>query len=222
MAGIYFFLFTIIRSGGGRSTDFIPLIVGGILLFQVSGGAITQGGTSIRRGKNLMLNSTFPRAILPLTAIYKLVLGTLPAIPIILLAQLTFSDWNPSKAFSVELLWFVPLFIIQIVISIGFALLISTLVVFFTDASNLMQYVSRVLFFSTPIVYPWGLIGDSSLLKYVRWQPLFGVFVNYQKILLGIRPDFAMMATAAVWAVALLIIGFWVFLRNERRFASKI
>lgn len=222
MAGIYFFLFTVIRRGGGRTTDFVPLIIAGILLFQVTGGAITQGGNSILRAKSLLLNSTFPRALLPLSTVYKLVLGSLPALPVILLAQLVFSDWNPAKAFSLQLLWFFPLFSIQILISIGLALLISTLVVFMKDVSNLMQYVSRVLFFSTPIIYPWGLIGDSSLVDYVRWQPLFGVFVDYQKILTGIRPDFAMMATSAIWAVALLVFGFWFFLRNERRFASRI
>ena len=222
MAAIYFFLFTIIRSGGGRSADFIPLIINGILLFQVVGGAITQGGNSVRSGKNLMLNSTFPRALLPLSTIYKLIIGAIPAIPIILLAKLIFADWNLTEAYSAQLLWFFPLFIIMIVLAVGFALIISTLVVFFNDVSNLMQYVSRILFFSTPIVYPWGLIGDTSVFNYVRWQPLFGVYVNYQNIITDIRPDFAMMATSAVWAVVLLVFGFWLFLRNERKFASRI
>lgn len=222
MAGIYFFLFTIIRRGGGRGSDFIPLIVHGVLMFQTVGGALTKGGNSVRSGKTLMLNSTFPRALLPLSSIYELIIAALPTIPITLSALLIFSGWQPTEAYSVELLWFFPLFAIQIMLAIGFALLFSTLIVFFTDVSNVTQYVSRVMFFTSPIIFPWEVVRETEIFDYIRWGPLFGIFANYQKILTGTRPDFAMMLTSIVWAIVLVVFGFWVFVRNERKFASRI
>lgn len=222
MAAIYFFLFSVIRRGGGRSSDFIPLIVAGILLFQITGGGITAGGNSIRKGKNLMLNSTFPRALLPLSAIYGLVLGFLPSIPIIFGALFMFNDWDPGATLSLQQLWLIPVFAIIVGLAAGFSLVIATLVVFVSDASNLMNYVSRVFFFSTPIIYPYGLLQDTAVFDYVRWQPFFGAYVTVQKVLVGDRPDFAMLLTSLAWTVVMLVFGFWVFLRYERQFASKI
>lgn len=221
MAAIYFFLFTVIRDGGGRGADFIPLIISGILMFQVTGGAITAGGSAVTRSKALMLNSTFPRAILPLTTVYKLVIEFIPAIPIILFGQLVFNRWSPAKAYHVEMLWFIPTFAIQVLTAVGLALIISTAVVFLRDVGNLMTYVSRVLFFSTPIIYPLDLLPDS-ILQYVRWQPIFGTFSTYQRILTGQAPNYADLGISLGWSIVLVIFGFWLFLRYERQFASKI
>lgn len=221
MASIYFFLFSVITSGG-RTTEFIPTIVTGIMLFQITGGAFSSGGNSVRKGKNLMLNSVFPRALLPLSAIYGLVLSFLPSIPIICGALLLFNDWDPGLAFSLHQLWFVPVFLVIVALAVGFALAISTLVVFVTDASNLMNYISRLFFFSTPIIYPYARVTDTALFDYVRWQPFFGVYVNVQRLVAGSRPDFGLMLTSLAWAIGMLVFGFWVFLRYERQFASKI
>ena len=221
MASIYFFLFSVI-SRGGRTTDFIPSIVTGILLFQITGGAFGVGGNSVRKGKNLMLNSVFPRALLPLSAIYGLVLSFLPSIPIICGALLIFNDWDPGRAFSLHQLWFIPVFLVIVALAVGFALAISTLVVFVTDASNLMNYISRVFFFSTPIIYPYDRLTGTVVFDYIRWQPFFGAYVNAQRLVAGNRPDFGLLLTSLAWAIGMLIFGFWVFLRYERQFASKI
>ena len=219
MAAIYFFLFTVIRRGGGRGSDFVPLIVAGFLHFQITGGAITAGGKSIRGGKNLMLNSTFPRALLPLSTVYRLILTYLPSIPIILGAMLLF--FGPADAFSVHQLWFFPVFSLQIIISTGLALLVATTVVFFADVTNLMSYVSRVMLFSSPIIYPVDAL-STEIVDILRFQPLFGVFAAYQTMLSGEQPDLTMLGISALWAVVLLVGGFWVFLRYERRFASRL
>src|SRR5690606_5703441 len=78
-AAIFYLLFTIIR-GGQRPIGFLHILIGGIFLFQLALSAITEGGRSIRSSKNLMLNSTFPRAMFPITTICRNVMRFGPSV----------------------------------------------------------------------------------------------------------------------------------------------
>src|SRR5215471_18049141 len=70
-AAIYYFLYTVLRRGSSGNAAFLPALIGGIYLFTLSMEALGEGGASIKRSKGLMLNSTFPRAMLPMTTVYK-------------------------------------------------------------------------------------------------------------------------------------------------------
>ncbi|MEZ5246726.1 MAG: ABC transporter permease [Acidimicrobiales bacterium] len=215
MVGLYYFLFTVLR-GGSRPSAFIPIIISGILHFQVAGAALTEGGNSVSAASGLMLNSTFPRMLLPISAIYGGVLKFLPSVPIILGAAI-FLD----ATVSLKMLWWFVLFPLQILIGTGLALMISTAVVFFKDVKNILTYVSRIIFFTSPVIYPVDLLSDD-IRRYVQWMPFFGVFGNYQHILGGQPINYGWLGIACAWAVGGLLLGGWLFLRYEREFATKL
>ncbi len=111
--------------------------------------ALGEGGQSIRRAKGLMLNSTFPRALLPVTSVYKS-LRQFVAIACVfaVLFPLLGGRLGPG-------LFVLPLlFVIQIVMNVGIAMLVSTFVVLVPDGTNVMTYVRQILFFATPVIYP--------------------------------------------------------------------
>lgn len=218
MVCLYYFLFTVLR-GGSRPESFIPVIIAGILHFQVSAAALQDGGNSVSGASHLMLNSTFPRMLLPVSSIYGGVLKFLPSVPIIFGAVL-FLD----AEISLKLLWWFVLFPLQIAIGLGLAFLISTAVVFFRDVRNLLNYVSRIMFFASPVIYPVELVNDlpDTLQEILRWTPLFGVFGNYQRIIAGNPVDNSWLAISTVWAVGTLLLGGWLFLRHEREFVGKL
>ena len=105
--------------------------------------------------------------------------------------------------------------------NVGIALVVSTYVVLVPDGSNVMQYVNRVLFFVTPVIYPAALL-PGAVEAIIQWQPLFPVFACYQAILSGGIPDPRMMAMSALWAAILLVVGGRVFLKREREFALHL
>lgn len=215
MVCLYYFLFTVLR-GGSRPEQFIPIIISGILHFQVSAAAISEGGNSVSGASSLMLNSTFPRMLLPLSAIYGGVLKFLPSVPIIFFAALLL-----DAVVSLRMLWWFLLFPLQIAVGLALALLISTAVVFFKDVQNVLSYVGRIMFFTSPIIYPIAILPDS-ILTYVKWMPFFGVFANYQRVLAGQQLDFGWLAISAGWALCGILLGSWLFLRYEREFATKL
>jgi teichoic acid transport system permease protein len=215
-AAIYFFLYAVLRGGNGSQVKFLPILLGNIFLFSLSLAAMGDAGQSIRRAKRLMLNSTFPRALLPVTSVYKSLRQFVPAACVFaVLFPLVGGQFGPG-------LFVLPLlFALQIVMNIGIALLVSTFVVLIADATNVMTYVTRVLFFATPDIYPVSILPAGAKLL-IAWQPLFPLFASYQAVFSGQLPSASLVLQTALWAVALLVIGIRVFLRREREFTIHL
>lgn len=215
-ATIYYFLFTVLRSGSDDRTAFLPVLIAGIFLFGLTTDALGEAGGSIKRGRGLMLSSTFPRALLPITAVYKsLRQFGLKAAVFAVLFPLVGGEFGPG-------LLVLPLLLaVHLVMNVGIALIVATFVVLVPDGSNVMTYVTRVLFFATPVIYPVSLLPDGARLL-IGWLPLFPLFESYQAVFSGGLPSPSAVLLAAVWAVALLVIGVQVFLRHERQFALHL
>jgi teichoic acid transport system permease protein len=215
-AGIYYFLYVVLRRGSTNQTKFLPVLIGGFFLFSLSMAALGEGGTSIKRARGLMLNSTFPRALLPVTAVYKSLRNFVPAACVFVVLFPLVGGKPGAGLFLLPLL-----FALQIVMNVGIALLVSTFIVLIPDANNVMMYVTRVLFFATPVVYPIALLPSSAKLL-IGWQPLFALFASYQAIFSGNVPSLSLLVQTAFWSITLLVIGTQVFLRHEREFAIHL
>jgi len=215
-AGLYFFLFTVIRGGAGRPVEFLPVLVGGMFLFTLTTTALNDGGKAVTRSARLMLNSAFPRAVLPLSQVYK---GLVAFVPTVVVYVGIYAIWGADL--QIGLLALPGLFAIQLTMNVGIALLMSTMVVFFRDTENALRYIQRFLFFTTPVIWPYTLLSDE-LQALLEYHPLYPLFTSYQMVLGGGTADAELVVRAAVWALILLVGGGWAFLRNERAMASRV
>jgi ABC-type polysaccharide/polyol phosphate export permease len=213
-AAIYLFLFFIIRGGQGRAASFLPVILGGMFLFRFTGTAINDGGRSVRNSRELMLSSTFPRAVLPLSAVYKGVLNFLPSIFVFAVVYVLF-----GSGFTLSLAMLPALFAVQTLTNIGIALIMSTATVFVRDMDNALSMITRVLLFTTPVIYPISLL-PPGLKTLLSLNPLYPLFANYQFIISGTGFDFTLAIEAVIWAVVLTAGGAWLFLRYEHAMAA--
>ena len=213
-AGIYFFLYTVLRAGSNAA--FLPVLIANFYFFNLSLAALTEGGRSIRRSKGLMLNSTFPRALLPVASVFKSLREFVPAACVlVVLFPLVGGQIGPG------LLVLPLLFALQIIMNVGIALLISTYVVLVPDGDNVISYVTRILFFITPVIYPVALLPASAKM-FLQWQPLYPLFAAYQAIFAGETPSPVLIVETALWATALLVLGARVFLKREREFTIHL
>lgn len=211
-AGIYYFLYAVLRPGGNEA--FLPILIPNFFLFfSLSMAAMSEGGSSVKRGRGLMLNSDFPRALLPVTAVYKSLRLFVPA-ACVLAVIYPLVGGRPGPGFFVLPL----LFAIQVVMNVGIALAVSTYEVLVPDGSDVVQWLTRLLFFATPVIYPVALLPPAAK-AILQFQPLFPIFASYQEIFGGGSPSPVLVIEAAVWAGVLLVIGGRAFLRHEREFA---
>jgi teichoic acid transport system permease protein len=216
-AAIYFFIVTIIR--GGSSADplgYATLIIAGVFLFNFTRIALNDGGRSILNAKGLMLNSTFPRALLPISECYKGLLEFAPSVVLYAIIHVATGRPIGQGVFLLPLL-----FLLQVAMSVGMAFLIATATVYVRDTVNLLNYLLRILIFVTPVIYP--VSGLSPTLKTIlSVNPLFPLFSAYQTILLGGLPTAGQVMITFFWAVFFLVVGYRVFVTHERAFALRL
>jgi ABC-type polysaccharide/polyol phosphate export permease len=210
---VYFFLITAIR---GSARDVTTLIFC-VFMFNLTGIALNSGGKSIVQSRGLMLNSSFPRAMLPLVSIYKGLLGLAPAMVIYLVIHLALGRPISSGVVLLPLL-----LAIQTVCNIGLAMLVATITVFVRDMTNALTYISRVMLFTTPVIY-----GAETLSPTIRnilfWlNPYFALFTCYRAIVLGGVPDGRSVIQAILLAAVVFVVGARAFLSHERAFALRL
>ena len=216
-AAIYWFLITMIRTAPGQdSTERLTILISGIFLFTFSSTVVSGGGRAIIRNKGLMLNSTFPRILLPATETYKGLLDLGPYLLVYAVIHVLLGGPIGPGIFFMPLL-----LVLQLMISVGLALIFATLTVYISDMSNLLDYIMRIVFFTTPILYPVSKLGPvaSTLLQL---NPFFALFACYQAVVTGTVPSGRYLVQAVVWAFALLYAGFRTFVSREREFALRL
>jgi len=113
------------------------------------------------------------------------------------------------------------LMVFQAGMNLGLALIFSTLTVYFKDLNNLLNYILRILTFSTPVIYPVASL-QPSIKPLLLWNPLFPLFSAYQAIITGSMPTGGQIFACLFWSIVLLVIGGWTFLRYERSFALHV
>jgi teichoic acid transport system permease protein len=214
-AALYFFLITVLR-GGTRGGAELAALIFCVFLFQTTATALNEGGKSVVSNKGLMLNSSFPRAMLPLTAVYKGMLGLVPSAAIYLVVHLVLRQPLGSGLLLLPLL-----LLIQTVMNIGVAMLVATLTVFIRDVGNALTYIQRLLFFTTPVIYPASTLSPG-LASILSWNPFFCLFVCYRAVVAGGMPPGGFLLRAAVMSVVLFIVGARTFLSHERAFALHL
>jgi teichoic acid transport system permease protein len=192
------------------------VIISSVFFFNYTRVAIADGGRSVIRHKGLVLNSIFPRALLPLSEVYKGILTTAPALAIYAVLHLVL-----RAPISQAILVLPLLFLFQTAMNLGFALLFSTLTVYFKDVSNLLNYILRILTFATPVVYPVATL-PPNVQRLLIWNPLFPLFSAFQSVITGQMPSTGQILACTFWSVLLVVVGAWSFLRYERAFALYV
>ena len=179
--------------------------------------ALNEGGRSVLANRSLMLNSSFPRALLPIASVYKGLLGLAPAAW--RSTSSSTSPWVGPIGAGLATLPF--LLAIHTVLNLGLAMLVATLTVYVRDVGNALNYIIRILLFTTPVIYPASVLSPT-LQKLLIWNPLFPLFTCYQAVQAGGSPPASDLLLATVFAVVFFVIGARVFLSHERAFALRL
>ena len=217
-AALYYLLIMMIRGGSGdEGSHRLIMLVSGIFLFGLTSKIIAKSARSISTNKGLIMNSTFPRLLLPLAEVHKAILDFIP----VTLVYVAFHVAMGGEV-GVGFLMLPLLFVIQLVLAFGIGLVFATLIVFVRDMSNLLDYIMRLFFFGSPILWEAASLPES-ILSVLRFNPLFALFASYQKVLaLGGVPPVGLLLEAIFWALLFVVMGLRLFVSNERGFALRI
>lgn len=218
LAGVYYLLVTIIR--GRHDPELFTHLTLALFAFTMVQTASSTGATSVTGSGRLLINTAFPRLLIPLSAVRTAFWRFLPTIPVYLVFHALFGlSWHPRMLVSLYFL------LMMVVFSMGLAALFATCQVYFRDTSSFLPYFLRLWMYLSPVLWmPEMLDRMSRELRFVvEFNPMYPMLTGYANLLQGeIFPPVWMWIAAAGWAVGAVIIGFLFFISREREFAVRL
>jgi teichoic acid transport system permease protein len=194
LAAVYYLLVAIIRRE--QDPTFFAHLTLSLFAFNMVSTSITTGATSVTGSGKLLINTAFPRLLIPLAAVRTAFFRFLPTIPVYFVFHIIFlrDVWHFKMLLA---LYFLAM---MIVFSMGLAAFFATLQVYFRDTSSFLPFFVRI---KTNPMYSM-LAGYAELLQTNTWPPTY------------------MWLTSAAWAIGVAAIGFLFFMSRERDFAVRL
>jgi teichoic acid transport system permease protein len=216
LALVYFALVDIVR-GGGRGPEFLAHIMAGLFAFRLANTAVKGGSKSVVGGGRLILNTAFPRALLPVSAVIASILRFLPMIAVYAVMHVV-----ARLPVGPHLLWVLPILAIIVVFSTGLAMLVATAQVYFRDVSHFLRYFLRIWLYLSPVLW-YASEAPERLKSVLQLNPLFPMLGSLSEVVNGgHNPDPVWMLWGLAWAVGALVVGGAFFVSRERDFAVRL
>ena len=223
-ASVYFFLVDILSNSSSRAPNYVTHLLAGIFAYTFFQGGVSQSAGSVVGGGKLILNTAFPRLLLPITQIVIAFFRFLPTLPVLAVVI-----WFNNRAnISWHLLWIVPDFVLLILFSAGLGFVCATLQVYNTDFKNLLPYLLRLGMYMTPILWfvrdPVTHVLASGIRRHIAtYNPLAPIFEIWSDaVVVGQASPLGTWLRAIVISAVVFVVGFVVYVSRERDYAVRI
>jgi len=178
---IYYFVFVVVIGRGAGLEDTIPskqyilYLMSGIFSYMWTSGAFNQATSALTGQKALITTMKVPREVFPVGRVFARSAEFLAGLPILALIAI----WVGAD-FTWSLLVIPLAMAVQATFLIGIGLALSSLNVMMRDIERFMSMIGRLLFYSSPILYPLAMVEDSkSLPEWLKTvymaNPLVGI-----------------------------------------------
>ena len=215
---LYTFVFSVIldvRIGvNGGAGSYGVFLFAGMLPWIAFNEAITKSANVILEHRTLVASNQFPKVLLPLYVLISSFLHELIAVCLFVVILLAMR--RPPSPFVLGLVLVFPF---QLLLTLGFCLIVSSLNVFFRDVAQLTQAFLLIWFFSTPIVYPIDAI-PLWVRSYFYLNPLTPLIDLYRALLLGSPLNYHGFLYFLVFTLLVLLVGTKFFHRLSEDFTD--
>jgi teichoic acid transport system permease protein len=216
LAGVYFVLVDIIRHGH-HPPHFFARLMAALFAYNLVADAIRQGAKSVVQGGKLILNTAFPRLLLPISSVITGFIRFLPTLGIYAVVHL-FS----GLPLGLVTLWVIPLVALFTLLATGLSILVAAGQVYFRDLSSFLPYLLRVWMYISPVLWTAKEVphGYKWLLQANPIAPLLDAW--NQVLHFGKPPTWHELALGVAWSVVFLVVGCVFFMSREREFAVRL
>lgn len=188
----------------------------GILSWQFFASSLGAGGSSLLQNKQLLAKVHFPRECFPLSQVLEAAVNTTFALTILVLLFLM-HGYMPR----LQTLWIPVLLPVELAFCIGVVLATSALLVHVRDLTQLVPIVVQIGMFATPVVWPFSKLPAAWRPVYSFFNPLGPVIDDIRRtMLLGLSPQWGLLAVGAAGALVYLVGGYALFKRLEAELAD--
>jgi ABC-type polysaccharide/polyol phosphate export permease len=216
MIAVYTFAFSyVIRTAVDGFVFFLLL---GLLSWNFFAQSASMSTGAIIDSGSMMKSVSFPRAILPIAVVIfnltQYLLTAMVYLPVMLIAHGVVPSW-PMLLYPVFLA-------LQVLFTIGVALLLAAGTAFFRDVKHLLDIGLAALFWMTPILYSMSQVPEKLRLPLLL-SPLSPFIVAYQQIFFYQQwPQVTLWAIGLAYSIGVFLVGTWFFLTVEDQLAEQL
>lgn len=214
MAGITFVFTKVIKID---IANFPLFCLAGILPWFFFSVSLSESTSSLLRNSQLLKQFAFPPEFIPIASVsanfINFIFGLICITPVFVIFKIKIA---PSLLFL-----FIPL-ILHLLLTLGLALFLSCINVFFRDVTHLLGVVLMFWFWITPVFYSVDMVPES-----YRWvcnlNPMTIVIAMYRDILFEARiPKMGAASIALIISVTVFLWGYAIFARYEPSFTKRV
>jgi ABC-2 type transport system permease protein len=214
--GVYTLVFSVIMRNGIK--DYYLFLFVALIPWIFFSTCVSGGATCIMTQKEMVKKIYFPRQVLPLAFVtsqfINMLLSFLVIIPILLIS---------GKGIDLLALTYLPLImIIEYVLALGMAMLVSAITVFLRDTEYILGIITMAWQFLSPVIYSIDQVPDE-IRPIFLLNPMTSILTAYRDVLYYKQvPQVSTLLNAVLMGVGLLLISLFVFDKLSRRFAEEL
>ncbi len=212
------------------STDGLPqplFYLAGVSLWGYFSGCLGKARGTFAGNTNLFGKVYFPRLIVPLAGlvtglvnfgIQMLLFGIVYAVYVY--GQLPGFEHLHINAYALLF----PLYVVMLAgLGLGFGIIFSSFSTKYRDIGLLLNYVTSLWMYATPIIYPLSTISNAKLKFIMQINPITSIFEGFKYGFLGAGEfSWNWLGYSFIVMVVLLIFGVVVFNRKQRNFMDTV
>ncbi|MBD8873280.1 ABC transporter permease [Rhodanobacter sp. DHB23] len=219
LLALFSFVFGVVMHArwGSAQQNFSLVIYSGLILFIFLSDVINKAPTLIVQNDNYVKKVIFPLDVLPAVTVGGALVNLLLAMLILLAGELLLTGALPWT-------WiFAPLVVLPLLMLVlGVAYFLASLGVYLRDIAQVTGILAMVLMYLSPILYPVDMVPP----EYRGWLDLNPLTLPVNELrqvtLQGGFPHWGTLGLYALFAYAILVFGYWWFMRTKNGFADVL
>jgi len=215
---VYSFVFSqVLNTPSQGGVPFLLFLLVGLIPWIFFSNSIAAATESISGAGALVSVVYFPREILTAAAVLTRVIDLAAGLFLFVVAMLIAGE--PLRWSAV---WMLPLLVVQVLFTLGLALPLAALNVFFRDVRFLVAVGLNLWFFVTPILYPVDVVPERYQFVY-DLNPMSRLVSSYRwAMFAGVAPPIESILWSIAVSLAVLYVGYRLFKSMEPVFADNV
>lgn len=188
-----------------------------LLPWTLLSNSLSSASASLVTASSLITKVYFPRTILVLSTIIAKIVDFLFALIILVIYMIIY-----QIPINFNILWVIPIFLIQQIFTIGLSLFFAAANLLYRDIQYLLNLILILWMYLTPVIYPADIVPERYRF-FFQLNPMAVIINAYRQTILGGGvPKYSSLLIATIVSFIILLIGLNYFKSREKIFADNI
>ena len=218
-AATYGLIFGLIL-GSNRPENYLAFLFTGVFLFAFMSGALSSGSTAITGNAGLVNSLSFPRVLLPISAVIRQFLNFWPSLIMLVVALLATQNW-PTWSWLLEIV----VILLMTMFATGLGIIAARVNAQMRDLGKLIPFFTRIMFYVSGVFFLTDKVfADYPLLLTVASYNPFYDFIQLSRGLLvhGYEPTASLWINCIAWAIVMPVVGVVYFWKAEEVYGRDL